>query len=66
MRVMFQNIIAYSPAEAAKAFAPSCGEQAIRRALRSGELTAHKVGPRRYILRETLLAWIEQQKDYAQ
>src|SRR6266850_847351 len=37
MRVMFENIIAYSPAEAAKAFAPSCGEQAIRRALKLGE-----------------------------
>jgi hypothetical protein len=65
MRALFHSeVIAYSPAEAAKAFAPSCGEAVLRRALRTGEIFGHKIGPRRYILREDLIAFVRQQGDY--
>jgi hypothetical protein len=60
MRVEFEPIIAYSPRNAAKAFDPSCGELAIRRAIKAGKLKTFRVGNRAYITRRDLLAWIKE------
>ncbi len=56
MRTEFQNVVAYSPITASRAFDPPCGERVIRRAIKLGFLKVTKVGKRSYIMRDDLVA----------
>jgi hypothetical protein len=57
------NPIAFSPLTAHTAFDPPCSKRAIKAALRTGELAAHRIGVRAYVLRDDLVAWVSRQKD---
>jgi hypothetical protein len=60
MRVAFENTIAYTPRELARAFAPACGERAIRRAIKAGTLKTYKIGSRNYITRDAAIRALEE------
>jgi len=66
MKTVFEKIVAYSPRAASLAFDPPCGERAIRAALRAGELSAHLVGNRKYILRDDLIRFVASCKETRQ
>ncbi len=46
------------------AFSPPCSANAIRQALKKGELRAVRIGVKPFILAVELTAWALQQKDY--
>jgi hypothetical protein len=50
--------VAYSPREASRAMRPACGERAIRKAIRSGELRVARIGVRTYVPHAELERWI--------
>jgi hypothetical protein len=56
--------VAYTTQHANEAFEPPCSVNAIKQALHRHELSAHRVGTKRYILTTDLIEWIATQKDY--
>jgi hypothetical protein len=59
VRVHFENVIGYTPREAARAFSPHASEAAIRRGIKAGVLKFVSVGNRKYLLRDALIQAIE-------
>jgi hypothetical protein len=52
--------IAYGSRSAGRAFDPPIGEQAIRTAIKRGDLKAYRQGKNmKYILRDDLVAWVK-------
>lgn len=58
MKTIFDYPIAYSPRLVSRAFVPPLGEKRIRAAIRIGELVAHQIGVRSYVLRSDVEKWI--------
>jgi len=56
--------VGYSVDTAHEAFSPPIARRAIERALKSGELVAHRVGVRPVILTSDLDGWIRSQPNY--
>ena len=60
------NPIAYGVRTAHKeAFSPPCSENAIRQALKMGELRSVRIGVKPYIVAHELVAWALSQRSYS-